>query len=159
MSSTQRFFILSDCNFCSYKEECSFRDTIIRDDCIPEKCPLPKNPFRFLDYTEFSKFVDKSEKAKVCLLDLFDTLQKAEDKHSSPDLAFEDFDDKKAPSDWGEILSSYVSLFKVAVLHSASIRMRKRLLQIAGIALHAVMSMDRKAKTVELKALKDYADN
>lgn len=82
------------------------------------------------------------EKTKY-IMDLLNTMARAEEKWTSEKETYKEHDDKRLPVDWCEDIVCYAYWAKMMTRMESGEKFRKRMLQIAGLALHGVMSYDR----------------
>jgi len=77
------------------------------------------------------------------LTELLLVMDRAEKKWSSDKQTYEEHDDQRSPADWCEDIVCYAYWAKMMTRMESGEKFRKRMLQIAGLALHGVMSYDR----------------
>lgn len=95
-----------------------------------------------IPYDEDVILEDLIEKAPY-MTELFSIMNRAENKWADGDESYQDHDDKRIPSMWCEDIAAYAYWAKLMRRMDSPEKYRKRMLQIAGLALHAVMSFDR----------------
>jgi hypothetical protein len=93
-------------------------------------------------------FENMAEKAAY-IAELLLVMNRAENKWSSEDKTYQEHDDERLPKDWCEDIVCYAYWAKMMTRMESGEKLRKRLLQIAGLALHGVMSYDRLSGGVE----------